>query len=269
MNFFMKFVKNILVLSLALIILNSCSFIFNDDQYKKTTQDFVNNIIDENYQKSFDYLVIDRLTDEYKDTNSLKSALSYFRTQLTDGFGTKLEYKFLKAEKKISTIPSENTPKGTTQVLIEFKNKEYFGVFKILFDDASQKILEITILDIKERIPSMTIFWLVGLIAILVPVFNIYVIYKVKKSSLKKKWIKYIAIIFLNIPTISYFAANGFSFNLSQIQLFFGFGFSVMGYMYSFWSIGVPLGGLYWFWRLSVRKQKEDPDLDLLSENNI
>ena len=29
-----------------------------------------------------------------------------------------------------------------------------------------------------------------------------------------------------------------------------------MGYLNSYWTFGIPLGGLYWFWKL--RQQKND-----------
>lgn len=100
----------------------------------------------------------------------------------------------------------------------------------------------------------MTYFWLFGLIAICIPIFNIYVIRQIKRSDLNNKWLKYIAVIFLNVPAITYAAVNGLSFKLLNFQILFGISFGYMGFLNSFWSFGIPLGGLYWFWKLKHRK---------------
>ena len=159
----------------------------------------------------------------------------------------------MKAEKKFSTNEEENTPPNTTVALVEFSNGKEFGVFKVLFDDNSGKILNINTLDVKEAIPSMTIFWLFGLLAICVPAFNVYVIRQIKRSELHKKWLKYIAVIFLNVPAITYAAVGGLSYKLLNFQILLGVSFGYMGFLNSYWSFGIPLGGLYWFWRLKKR----------------
>jgi len=66
--------------------------------------------------------------------------------------------------------------------------------------------------------------------------------------------LKYIAVIFLNVPAFTYAAVNGFSFNLLSFQFLLGISFSYMGYLNSAWTFGLPLGGLYWFWKLKMKK---------------
>jgi hypothetical protein len=111
-------------------------------------------------------------------------------------------------------------------------------------------------LDIKAPIPAMMYFWLFGLFAVCVPMFNIYVIRQIKQSDLKKKWLKYISVIFLNVPAITYAAVSGLSFNLLSFQLLFGISFNYSGYLNSAWTFGLPLGGLYWFWKLRQLKNE-------------
>jgi hypothetical protein len=110
--------------------------------------------------------------------------------------------------------------------------------------------LNINKLDVKQPIPSMTIFWLFGLLTICIPIFNVYVIRQIKKSDLRRKWLKYIAVIVLNVPAITYAAVNGLSFKLLNFQILLGLSFSYMGFFNSFWTFGIPFGGLYWIWRL-------------------
>jgi hypothetical protein len=174
---------------------------------------------------------------------------------LVNNFGSDLNYSFMKAEKTFSTNDAESTPSNTTTAEIEFSNDKEFGVLKVLFDDTSGKILKINALDVKQPIPSMTFFWFFGLIAIVVPIFNIYVIKQVKRSQRSKKWLKYLAIVVFNVPAITYTAIGGLSVQPLNFQILLGISFSYMGYLNSAWTFGLPLGGLYWFWRL--RKEQK------------
>lgn len=260
----MKNLKTLFFVILLMPLFYSCDFVANVFTYKDSTAEFIDSIIKEDYDKSLDFT---GSTNEDSDLDSIRIRLVYFREYLVDRFGTKIEYSFLKAQKTRSTITTENTPEGATDVFIQINNDEYFGVLQLLFEDQSGKIIKADVLNIKEQIPSMSIFWLVGLIAICVPVFNIYMIIRIRQSSLKKKWLKYIAIILLNLPTITYTALGALSFQLLKTQALFGIGFSIFGYAYSYWAIGIPLGGIYWYWRLAERKRLIKDGIDL--DNNI
>jgi hypothetical protein len=138
-----------------------------------------------------------------------------------------------------------------------------------LFDDKSKKILNINTLDVKEPIPSMAFFWIFGLVAICIPIFNIYVIRQIKRSNLKKKWLKYIAVIFLNVPAITYSAVTGIALKLLNFQILLGISFGYMGYLSSFWTFGIPLGGLYWLWKLKQHSKltgETEPEFDFQIE---
>ena len=199
-------------------------------------------------------------SEKGRNTNldTLRFGLNQFRALIERNFGNKFEYSLMKAEKKISSVPSENTPPDATLALIEFSNDKEFGVFEVLFDDHSKKIITIQMLDVKEEKPNMMLFWLFGLLPLIVLLFNIYVIRKIKKSSLRKKGWKYVAVVFFNVPAISYAAVGGLSFKLLNFQILFGISFSFMGYLGSVWTFGVPLGGIYWLWRL---KQHDDNEV--------
>ena len=129
-------------------------------------------------------------------------------------------------------------------------------MLKLLVDDKSNKLLNINVMDIKEAIPSMIKFWLFGLLAICVPLFNIYVIRQIKLSNLTKKWRKYIAVIVLNAPTIIYSAVHGLSFKLINFQLLFGISFATSSYLQTQWAFGIPLAGIYWLFKLKKYKKE-------------
>lgn len=248
----MRKLRITLLITATLLTITSCDFIKNTFTYKDKTSELVEILINEDYDKVVDCFAMEH--DMAKNTNldTMKLGLANFRQIIVDNFGTELDYKFMKSEKKRSTIEEDNTPPNTTLAMIEFTNDKEFGVFKVLFDDTSGKILNINTLDIKQPIPSMTIFWLFGLLALCVPIFNIYMIVRIKRSDLKKKWAKYIAVILLNVPALSYAAVGGLSFKLLNFQIFLGVSFSYMGYLTSAWTFGLPLGGLYWFWKLKT-----------------
>jgi hypothetical protein len=193
--------------------------------------------------------------------SEFKVGLDTFRSVIVRNFGSKLEYNFISAEKKISSNKEDNLPPNTTLVLIEFHNTNEVGVLQVLFDDKTAKIENIKTLDVKQPIPNMTKFWLFGLFAIIVLAFNIYTIVMVKRSNLKKKWLSYLAIILLNVPTIQYQAVNGLFFKFLYFQFLLGVSFQNSGYLSSNWAIGIPLGAIFILWKLNSPQEEITPEL--------
>jgi len=250
--------KKILLLFLIFTVLSGCEFIGNTFEYKDKTEEFVEALLQENYDRCVELLAMEHEMARNTNHDSLKAGLGKFRNFVVDNFGSELDYSLMNSEKTWSTIKENSTPPNTTLVMVQFSNETNFGVFKVLFDDQSKKIISINTLDVKEPIPNMTLFWLFGLLVICVPIFNIYVIRLIKKSDLKKKWLKYIAVVFFNVPALTYSAIGGFSFNLLSFQILIGMSFSFMGYLNSAWTLGIPLGSLYWLWQIKTRKPNKD-----------
>ena len=247
-------IKQIVLTILAVSVLAGCDFISDTFRYKDTTKEFVETLIKEDYSKCVELMAMDNKIAKNTNIDTLKMGLANFRKIIVDNWGTKLKYSFMKSEKKFSSDEADNTPPNTTVVFVEFNNQKDFGVLQVLFDDKSKKILNIKTLDVKAPIPTMTYFWLFGLIAICIPIFNLYVIRQIKRSNLNKKWLKYIAVFFLNDPAISNAAVNGLSFQLLNFQILLGISFGYMGFLKSYWTFGIPLGGLYWLRKLKQRK---------------
>lgn len=247
-----------LSLILILILFTSCDFIRNSFTYKDKTEVFVESMMKKDYDRCISQMALESPTGRNTNMDTLKAGLDNFRTLVGSNFGDgKFEYSLMKAEKKRSTVASENTSPNTTLALVEFSNEKKFGVFRVLFDDKSKKIINIDTLQVNESKPHMLLFWLFGLIPMVVLLFNIYVIREIKKSTLTKKWVKYLAVLFFNVPAISYAAVGGLSFKLLNFQILFGVSFSAMGYLGSVWTFGIPLGGMYWLYKLKQRKESE------------
>jgi hypothetical protein len=230
-------------------------------------------LLKKDYNKCVRLMAMDHELAKNTNIDTMKLGFANLRQIIIKNWGEKLKYSLMQSEKRYSSVEAENTPPNTTLVLVEFSNEKDFGVIQALFDDKSQKILNIKTLDVKEPIPTMTLFWLFGLLAICVPIFNIYVIRQIKRSDLKRKWLKYIAVVFLNVPAITYAAVSGLSFKLLNFQILLGISFSYMGYLNSYWAFGIPLGGLYWLWKVRqanhiITEAEPETDFSSLPKND-
>lgn len=243
-----------------------CDFISNSLTYKDKTKEFVDALLKEDYEHALSQMALEHESAQGIDIDTLKSSLSDFRWLIADNFGTELEYKFMQSRKDWSTEPEKRTPPHTTKAMIQFSNGKVFSVFNILFDDKSGKIININTINTKYAVPNLTIFWLFGLLPLCVLAFNIYVIKLVRRSDLRKKWLKYLAIVVLNVPAISYAAVGGLGFKVLNFQIMLGVSFSYMGYLMTSWTFGLPLGGLYWF--LKLRRKKSEFIDEPIQENN-
>jgi hypothetical protein len=247
----MKNAKLTILVAVMIVIVSGCNFISNTFQYKNKTREFVELLIQGQYDQCVDRMAMDHEIARDSNIDTVKAALAYFRESLVGNWGAgPYDYSFMNSEKKLTTDDAEKMPDHTSLARIEFSNGKEFGVFEVVFDDRSNKILNIKMLDVKARIPSMTTFWLFGLLALCIPAFNIYMLIRIRRSSLKRKWVKYLAVICLNIPAFVFNPLEGLSFNLLSLQVMLGIGFSYMGYMSSSWTFGIPLGGFYWLWKL-------------------
>gem|GEM_PF-726441 len=240
--------RSLLVMSLA-CSLNGCNLINSLSSYSSTTEAFTNSLIKKDFDKCISLMAVRQARDA--DIQQLKVNLDTFSNVIVRNFGTKLEYSFMKAEKTFSSNKEDNLPPNTTLVQIEFHGDKYVGVLEVLFDDKTKKIDNIKALDVKQPIPDMTKFWLFGIFAIIVFAFNIYTIIMVKRSGLNRKWLAYIGIILLNVPTIQYHAIDGLFFKLLNFQILLGVSFQKMGYTGSVWAVAIPLGAIIAQWRIS------------------
>lgn len=257
----MKATKQTFWIMTAVFILTGCDMIKNTFTYKDKTKEFIETLIKSDYNKCIDLFAMQNEMAKKTNIDSLKAGLDRFRKHIIRNWGPDLEYTFMKSQKFYSTDKHYKMPPNSTIVLIEIRNKKECGVVQVLFDDSSQKIMNIKTLDFKAPIPDMTFFWLFGLLAICIPIFNIYVIRQIKKSNLEKKWPKYIAVALINTPSISYFAVSGLSFQLINFQFLLGFSFAYMGTLNSFWTFGIPMGGFYWLWKLKqIKENTSEPE---------
>jgi len=264
----MRKITLVILIIFPVMMLEGCEFLGNTFKYKDITQEFVTSLLNRDY---------DRCVSDFKnkslrspDADLLKQKLEDFRQRVVRDFGTTdLKYSLIKIEKKISVDGKNDTLPNSTVAYIECSNKKVVGAFEVLFDDSSMKILSIRTAGIKKPVPSMTLFWMFGLLSVCVPVFNIYVIIRIRRSSLTKKWLKYIAVIMLNVPSFMYLATEGVTFALLNFQFLFGASFFYGGYLTSYWAFGAPLGGIYYLLKLKRKGSlQESGEIELQNSSS-
>ncbi|MDF1696259.1 MAG: hypothetical protein P1U56_10520 [Saprospiraceae bacterium] len=250
----MKSLNLFILLTLGILCLESCQFLQNTKEYNKTAQSFLTHIVNEEYDESMALFATEHELFAETNLDTLKGNLSDIRQIIVNNFGDKPTLSFIGASKTFSTESDPNQIPESTDLTLQMASEKEFTNVQFVMDDTSGKIITCQLGQKKFDIPNMFLFWLVGLIALSIPIFNVYVINLIRKSNLKRKWLKYIAVFLLNVPTFTYTAMSFLEFKPTAFQILLGFGFSLMGYLSSYWSIGIPLGGLYWFWKLKIKK---------------
>jgi len=259
-GFEMKNIKLIIPAIALICLFSGCSFIGNVFKYRDTTKEFVEALVHEDYNKCTSLMDLQGVNSQYLDT--IRKSLKLVHQSLVVNFGNKLDYSFETAQKTFSTNISTNNG-GQTVLLMQIANQKDFGEIQVTFNDKSQKIFNFNVLDVKQRVPDLTLFWLFGILPLCILAFNIYVLIAVKRSNVTYKWIKYLVIILVNVPTIGYKAIGGIFYKVIDIQVLFGVSFSFTGYMNSIWGFGIPLGGLCVLFMLKMNYFKTKTDKPL------
>lgn len=228
-------------------LLYSCSLILNGSKFSRTSDDFIQHLVQGDYNRCISLLYADSPQDLTNNEDMLKAKLADMRNAIVDTFGTPLSSKVIELQKRFSTEKAGGTPAGTTEVEIEINNGKRLGALHGLFDDKTGKIITLDIIPVNLPVPSLLPFMLMSLAALAVLIFIACMIISIYRSNTPRKWFKYLCVFFLNIPVIGYSVANGYFihfFNFKYI-LFAGIEWMKLGYLGSEVSFGIPLGGLY------------------------
>lgn len=255
----------IIIPIILLLNCQACSMLDRSKTIVDCTRRLSEAAIAERYDECMGMMYLDTASDSAKAM--IRMQLPQFRKTLVENFGTKLSFHLVGTEKVWSADPGKSTAPGTTRASVEFRSDSNIGMFLLSFDDRSGKILRIDFASVKEPIPNMTVFWLFGILPLSVLLFNIWVLLQIRRSSLSKKWLRYLGIILLNVPTFTYTAVGGLSIKYFH-ALIFGCGFGVGAILSSYWSFCLPLGAFYQLWRLR-RKQDLDAHDQIIGESYL
>jgi hypothetical protein len=132
---------------------------------------------------------------------------------------------------KKTTIESENTPDHTTLALIEFTNDKEFEFFRFCLMTIQKKIININTFRCKSTHTEYDSFWFFEChhyCSIIQYLCN------TRRKVHYQKWLKYLAVLFFNVPTITYSAVEGLSYKI-LFSILFGISFSL-------WVLWVQFG---------------------------
>ena len=253
--------KKILFIALAVVCisLSGCdNYIRNNFTYSNTAKTFMKSLMQKDYDKCISLMERSKNAERKTYRDSMKTGLESFRTQVEKKLGDNIDYAFLYAWKSKNFNLVEIPDK--TSIRLQLSNDQDLCIIEAMFNDKTGKIESINPYGIKESspIPDTSDFWIFGIIAICIPIFNIYILRRVHRSDMANKWQSYLIIILFNVPAVGYALSHGMFYDFFAGQYFLGFGFVKMGYG-SRWIFGVPLGSLYILWKLKKGKYTKDP----------
>jgi uncharacterized membrane protein YhaH (DUF805 family) len=246
-----NFLRAFCVLLLTIAV-SGCSFLSNTMEYNGTAKEFGNALMREDYNRCIELMPVDSHSHFYS-RDTLLHGMAALRKKIVSNFGTELNFTFAGTKKNLFSINANRPPANLTPLEMQIDNGQHFGLLHFEFDDNSRKIAHVRIQAFKSVIPPMWLFWLVGIFAVGVLVFNIYTMVRIRRRrDIRRKWLKYLAIVFLNAPVVVYTAMGNLSLKLLTVT-FFGLGFGLTGYLGSVWQIGIPIAALYWTWYMRQR----------------
>ena len=245
------------LLFVALVFFSSCDYFSKASVYESETEDVIELLHDGDYEEVMANMAWESEAFQNTSEEDLKSGMMALSEVLRKNFDGDIELSFMDAKEGDGV----NLPAHATLITYELSDGRNLGVLDVIFDDSSGKMITISLRNVKEPKLSMSFFWLFGLLTLCVPAFNLYVIYLIKKSSVKRKWLKYLAVIFLNVPSLVYMPIGGFSLELLSFQMLLGISVHYVNYFGAAWAVGGPLGGAYWFWKLKFQKNASVSEL--------
>ncbi|MDF9801440.1 hypothetical protein OKW21_006749 [Catalinimonas alkaloidigena] len=256
--------NRILPFLILLIFTTGCSFLNSSSEGYDNAVSQVNAIANGDFDEAISYFDID-LSDTAQ-VNQLKRGIPNIQTAITENFGTDFDLSFSKSDKKFSfsTADDEESVIEPLKVKIQIKNDTHFGIIEATINEQNNKIQYINLLNYKEEIPSYLLLYLAGLIALGVATLNIMAIRRIRKSKLKRKWLRIIGVLVFNVPTITLTALGHFSLDIS-FQILLGIGFSATGIEETLVTFGIPIGSIITLIMVKTGEQKRITD-DKLNE---
>jgi hypothetical protein len=245
--------KGTVYILIILPVLTGCSFYGSILDYKKLCNATIDNTINERYDTILKTLNVDP-ADTVKAGQTI-AAIKNFRNSLIENFGTDYNTWFMSATKKFST---EGDEPDITTVEIQIDNGEFYSVLTFIIDDTSGYLQSVNLAEKKWLIPDLTMFWLFGIMPLVVLIFNIFSIRRVIKSDITPKWVFILLCILLNIPSLRCFIDYPqlrLTADLS-FQMLFGISFNFMGYNNYAMSFGLPIGSFIIHFVLYRQKQQ-------------
>ena len=248
--------KLVLLFLIAFCIVGCSSF------NKEKSIQIAKYIVEGDYEKVMeesDDLVFQQMS-RYTFTIGLQSMHDLIQT----GLGSEVEYTFIQSEKKyrIQKGKEPNIEDNHDVTIIMLSNGNKSTMLTLFYNRETGKPYYFHVDDVREC--DMTRFWILSSLGLLVIAFIIYTIVRVKKSDMKKKWVKYILAVVVNIPL---FLVTSSGVKLSLGLSIMGVGFEYLG-PDSYTKIAFPLGSIIVLYLLRKHNKKKETETVETTENS-
>ena len=241
--------------TILLILVSGCSFLNSTSEGYDNAVSQVNAIANGDFDEAISYFDIDM--SDTAQVNQLKRAVPNIQNAITENFGSDFDLSFAKSDKKFSFSTETESVIEPLKIKIQIKSSTHFGIIEATINEQNNKIQYINLLNYKKEIPSYLLLYLAGLIALGVVAANIMAINRIRKSELKRKWLRILGVLIFNIPAVTLTALGHLSLDFS-FQMLFGVGFSATGIDETFVTFGIPIGSIVTFILVKRNKSKED-----------
>lgn len=260
--------KLVLLFLIAFCIVGCSSF------NKEKSIQIAKYIVEGDYEKVMeesDDLVFQQMS-RYTFTIGLQSMHDLIQT----GLGSEVEYTFIQSEKKyrIQKGKEPNIEDNHDVTIIMLSNGNKSTMLTLFYNRETGKPYYFHVDDVREC--DMTRFWILSSLGLLVIAFIIYTIVRVKKSDMKKKWVKYILAVVVNIPLflVTPVGVKPFLFLVTSSGVKLSLGLSIMGVGFeylgpdSYTKIAFPLGSIIVLYLLRKHNKKKETETVEATENS-
>lgn len=184
--------------------------------------------------------------------------LHFYKLQkiLKSNYADYCNFTFLSSYQQLYTT-NEKFANNNLKVSIQIDNSKVYNVLNLVIEPNTFKFKSISGANFLKDIPNMLPVWSFAFLTACALLFNIYVIYKIKKSKMKRKWLKYILIFSFNFPAIFYHSIDGLYINLLGNIFLFGVNFKYFGYEGTYFGFGIPLFALFWLYKIYKLEEEE------------
>jgi len=186
--------------------------------------------------------------------------LAALQSALKDSLKEGVTVRFNRSQKVVSTNPSEATPDGTTRVYFDLVAADRYVEVETLINDHSQKFQYVNLSQAARPVPNLLVLWIVGALFLSIPALNLWAMVRIRSNVAKGRIWRYVTVLVFNLPSITYFATGGIHVDPWTNQMMLGFSFNLSGLSQASASIGLPLGALFWVFKMRRSSLRETRD---------
>lgn len=260
--------RKIFLLLLVIFSLVGCSF-FN----KEKSIQLAKCIVEGEYEKVIEES--DDLIFQQMSRDSLIMGLKTMHDFIQMNLGSEVEYTFIHSERNYKSQMGKGfTGENMDLTVIMLSNGNKSSMLSLLYNRETGKAVYFKVGEAREV--DMSFYWILSSLALLVVAFIIYTIVRVKKSDMKKKWVKYILAVVVNIPLfmVTPVGVKPFLFLVTSSGVKLSLGVSIMGVGFeylgpdSYTKIAFPLGSIIVLYLLRKHNKKKETETVEATENS-